>query len=105
MVIQNVVNPQPFLLSTSQLMCWIRSQVKSDIITSGATCAAKKVIQFGGKVHVLIHVIDLEKEEGKGNPATCQGSYGQAVEKDPEAMRRNGCKDNDCCEAVENQKT
>ena len=102
-MIQNIINPQPFLLLTSHLRCWIRSQIKSDIITSKATFAAKKSLQFGGNVHVLIHVIDLENEEDKGNPAAGQGSCSQAVEKDPDAMRRNRYKDDDCCEAVENQ--
>ena len=104
-MIQNITDFQPFLLLTSQLRCWIRSQIKSDIITSRATFAAKKALQFGGNIHVLVHVIDLENEEDKGNPAAGQGSCVQAVEKDPDTMRRNRCKDDDCCEAVENQKT
>ena len=73
------LNPQPFLLLTSQLRCWIRSLIKSDIITSRATFAATKSLQFGGNVHVLVHVVDLENEEDKGKPTTAQGSCSQAV--------------------------
>ena len=99
----HVCNPEPFLLLTSQLRCWIRSQIASDIITSRAAFAAKKFLQFGSKVDVLLHVIDLENEEEKCNPAAGQGSCSQAVESDPDAMRWNRYKDDDCYQAVENQ--
>ena len=51
----------------------------------------------------MIHIIDLDDEEYKGDPSARESSRCKAVEKSPVSMRGQSCKDGDRGGGVEDK--